>query len=202
MSRILVLGSNNNAALAITQDLGEDYKVYCFGFKEDFNKVKYSKFLAGSREVSKHLGLNQLKSHIADYINQYHISFLIPTNDRFALLAGEADFRRSIPGVLITTPGDEQLKRGMHKPHMAEIASKHGFFVPKIFKKGEVPVFPLFLKSNYSWEIKGQEFIRGSVLKIENQLELKERLENIQRQKTISFRKKFTVRAGGWKYCH
>ena len=172
MKRILVLGSNNNAALAITQDLGEEYEVYAFGFKEDFNKVNYSKFLAGHKEVSKQISLDDLKKEIIQFTNTKQISCLIPTNDRFALLAGEGAFRDRLRGTRITTPPIEQLFKGMHKYEMAQLVSRHGIRVPEIFTFCTNAEFPAYLKSNYSWEICNGRFLRGSASRINTPEEL------------------------------
>lgn len=131
MKRVLILGSNNNAALSITQDLGSDYEVYAFGFKEDFNKVEYSKYIKTFKNVSKLGGIEALTSNILNYVEEKNIDVIIPTNDRFTFLMSQSNVRNQVGKALISTPEYEILIKGMDKFHSTQLANSFGLQIPK-----------------------------------------------------------------------
>lgn len=169
--RVLILGSNNNAALGIAQDLGGDYEVYAFGFKEDFNKVEYSKYLKEFKNVSKQAGISTLTDAILDYVKTQNIELIIPTNDRFTFLMSLSDVRENIGNVIISTPKYKVLIKGMDKYESTKLVNTFGLNTPKTdtLKSFDATDFPVYIKSRLSWVVEDDTFKSGSVKKIKSQ---------------------------------
>lgn len=183
MKKILILGSNNNSALSIAQDLGETNTIFAFGFAEDFNKVEYSKFLDSFYNISKNLPIGILENEISDYVDKNQIDIIIPTNDRFTLLVSRNSFRESISNTIITTPDYDTLIKGMDKLEATKLASKNGLKIPETvsLENFNSYKFPIYIKSRLSWAIENNYFKSGKVKKIKTHsafVSLKENFKN------------------------
>jgi len=174
MKKILILGSNNNAALCIAQDLGIDYEIYAFGFKEDFNKVEYSKYIKTFKNVSKLDAIESLTSKILKYVNENNIEVIIPTNDRFTFLMSQSDVRNKVSKALISTPEYEILIKGMDKFHSTQLANSYGLQIPKTYTLNSFDSnnFPVYIKARLSWVIDNNKFKNGFVKKVNSKSEL------------------------------
>lgn len=183
MKKILILGSNNNAALSIAQDLGDVYEIYAFGFQEDFNKVEYSKHLKAFKNVSKRDSIKTLTDSILDYVNTKNIEVIIPTNDRFTFLMSLSDVRENISNIIISTPEYDMLIKGMDKFESTQLVGQFGLKIPKTYTLNsfDAAEYPVYMKSRLSWMIKDDKFESGSVKKIKSHnefLEIKNELKN------------------------
>ncbi|MDY2587083.1 hypothetical protein [Winogradskyella aquimaris] len=185
MDKILIVGSNNNAALAIAQDLGNDYKIICFGFKEDFNKVQYSRFLYSYHNISKVSSIKEIEDSIVKLTIEKKINFIIPTNDRFTLLLSRDTIRSRINNVIITTPEYKILINGIDKLKVTKIAQKVGLKTPLTYLNSyeKISKFPVYMKSRISWDITEGKFEKGIVKKINNHVELRSHLQNYDTNK-------------------
>jgi len=182
MKRVLILGSNNNAALSIAQDLGNDYEIFAFGFKENFNKVEYSKYLKDFKNISNHVNIKSLTDSILKYVETKNIELIIPTNDRFTILMSLSEVRDHVGNTVISTPEYKMLIKGMDKFESTNMVCKFGLKTPKTYtlKSFDATSFPVYIKSRLSWVVKDDKFKSGYVKKIKSHdafLEIKNELK-------------------------
>lgn len=189
--KVLVVGASNNASLSIVQSLGKFNNIIdLVGTREVFNKGFYSKyvrnkFLISPVEESICLFLKTLVKIIK--ANSY--DFVIPTNDRMALVLSKLNDESCIGSTKILVPPYNQLMNAMDKGFILKCAKKFNCPIPKTvftdqnFSEVEKAIcklnFPIVLKPRFSWYIHGDKLVKGKIEYIINPTVLKERFNEV-----------------------
>ena len=169
--KILVIPAHNNASLNIVQTLGRIYKVSIVGIKGYFNKAFFSKFKYKHYLIPnwKNEPIEKILDIIIDISKNYDI--IIPTNDVFSLIISKYKFLFGNKAIVMDY---DKLLKFMDKSYISKFFKKY----PKFYNENNVK-FPAVVKSKSSYFLEDNKIIKGKLLIVNNDGELKNALKEV-----------------------
>jgi len=169
--KILVIPAHNNASLNIVQTLGRIYKVSIVGIKGYFNKAFFSKFKYKHYLIPnwKNEPIEKILDIIIDISKNYDI--IIPTNDVFSLIISKYKFLFGNKAIVMDY---DKLLKFMDKSYISKFFKKY----PKFYNENNVK-FPAVVKSKSSYFLEDNKIIKGKLLIVNNDDELKNALKEV-----------------------
>jgi len=169
--KILVVPAHNNASLNIVQTLGRIYKVSVLGMKGYFNKAFFSKFKYKSYVIENfnNQTIEKIINILIDISKDYDL--IIPTNDVFSLIISKYKFLFGNKAIVMDY---DKLLKFMDKSYISKFFKKY----PKFYNENNVK-FPAVVKSKSSYFLEDNKIIKGKLLIVNNDDELKNALKEV-----------------------